>query len=268
MKFDFTSRLEPLQDYVPPVLYQLIVQYVGNELLPRKILPLRSNILCVGNEKVYWMRGFDIMCNDEPIIHGFFLIPKRAHYVNDKWLILDHTAVNLETKTWRTINEDATIEVHNGNVYLLYEWSVDIFDLDKWKGAVCYMGYKLSHLNVIGDCVSVVAQNCKTLLVDDRFLVNDHLVMKANAAVLYRWKNQIFKIGLFDLWVEKTKLYHFSSSVATHFAFQNFIFLQCQNRESFVYDIDTDTMQQIVGDTEYRYTSKALYSISDHIYLY
>lgn len=176
--------------------------------------------------------------------------------------------MNLQTKTWRTINEDATIEVYNGNVYLMYEWYVDVFDLDKWKGqSIAYLGKRLSHMNTIGDCVSVVAENGQTLLVGEKFLVNDYLVLNAYAVILYRWNNQIFKIGLFDLCVDETKLYHFSSMVAP-FAFQNFIFFQCQNRESFVYDIDTNTMQQIVGDTEYRYTTQRLYSISDHIYLY
>lgn len=258
---DFTLRLKPVLEHLPHVLTKIVHGYTGNELVPRITVAWRPHVLGVvekhGSILVYWMRGRDIMCNNEPLCINSILIPVSMQYIDGNSYVFNEWLYTKDTGEWRQF--DASVSYFRGHLFLAYDTHIERRNIRGEEPVVLWQG-PTTEINIIGDCLMLCDHYDEIYLPkwNQRFEECSHV---------YEWNSEFIRFRSHYLIAKKKYLFH--SYIENIFAWGNIIFIQCFDQSSFLFDMNTNVLIPLAEPREYNLTQTTLWSISkDNIFVY
>lgn len=119
---DFVSRLQPLKEIFPTVIYELIYHYVGNELIPTRTLPHYNYVIGIIGNDVYWVKNEAMMCNDNILYQPVGRWTSRVLYVCENWIFDEERLYNTQYHSSRFLPRGTHYCVLGGCVYFIKTW--------------------------------------------------------------------------------------------------------------------------------------------------
>lgn len=266
---DFTSRLQPVLDHLPFVLFNTVCEYVGKELIPRFRLDLKPNVLGVvelnDRLEVYWMHDLDLMCNDTCIAPHLRYGLKSMQYIDGKLFLFNDFLFDSETRLWKpsvnAIPQQYLNEIHYFNG-MLYTPTDDHICTVHLNGQLHKPVHEIGKgtLTIIGDCLSVRNDAGAQLVGDARFY--------KDAIYVYKYHNDTVEVYLYQLFLNG-QFFVVDSKIIQLFGWEDTLLIQCHNGDVYVFSINKKELLLLSDPITYHITKSTLWSIShESIFIY